>query len=178
MASLGVVQAPCHGASRADSADQPRDLSAAVQAPCHGASRADSADQPRDLSAAVQAPCHGASRADSADQPRDLSATGHALGISTSYEGTAYRTPHQGQEREHEPMSSMNIQETQFEEDQPYCQAYNLILTGRWMMAVPRSKARFDSDVAVNGLGNSTCKPLNSSFSILSPISYLLSTKK
>ena len=70
-------------------------------------------------------------------------------------------------------MSSMNIKATQFEEDQQYCQAYNLILTGRWMMAVPRSKARFDSDVAVNGLGNSTSRPLISSF--LSALPYLLS---
>lgn len=117
----------------------------------------------------VQAPCHGSSKADSTEQPRDLSAAGYALGISTSNEGTAYRTPHQGQEQE--PMSSMNIQATQFEEDQPYCQAYNLILTGRWMMAVPRRKARFDSDVAVNGLGNSISRPLISSF--LSPLPYL-----
>ena len=121
----------------------------------------------------VQAPCRGASRADSADQPRDLSAADHALGISSSNEGTAYRTALQGQEHEHEPMSSMNIKATQFEEDQQYCQAYNLILTGRWMMAVPRSKARFDSDVAVNGLGNSTSRPLISSF--LSALPYLLS---
>jgi ATP adenylyltransferase C-terminal domain len=121
----------------------------------------------------VQAPCHGASRADSADQPRDLSAAGHALGISTSNEGTGYRTALQGQEQEQEqePTPSMNIQATQFEEDQPYCQAYNLILTGRWIMAVPRSKARFDSDVAVNGLGNLTSRPLISS--PLSPISSL-----
>lgn len=120
----------------------------------------------------VQAPCP-ASRAESTEQPRDLSAAGHALTISSSNEGTAHRTPHQGQEHEHEPISSMNIRATQFEEEQPYCQAYNLILTGRWMMAVPRSKARFDSNVAVNGLGNSISRPLLSC--PLSPLSSFLS---
>lgn len=35
----------------------------------------------------------------------------------------------------------------------PYCEAYNLILTSMWMMAVPRSAQKADGLIAVNGLG-------------------------
>ena len=39
------------------------------------------------------------------------------------------------------------------EEEQSYCKAYNLILTSRWMMAVPRSAHKSENLVSVNGLG-------------------------
>lgn len=35
----------------------------------------------------------------------------------------------------------------------PYCQAYNLILTSMWMMAVPRSAQKAGGMITVNGLG-------------------------
>ena len=104
----------------------------------------------RDLMASlgiVRAPCPSITSAVSIGQPRDLSPAADALGmgksISNEDEGTARFRKEQEQEKEKE---------------QPYCHAYNLILTGRWMMAVPRSGARFDKNVSVNGLGERMSK--------------------
>ena len=44
-------------------------------------------------------------------------------------------------------------QEQKQELEPPFCEAYNLILTGRWMMAVPRTAGKFDDTITVNGLG-------------------------
>ena len=99
----------------------------------------------------VHAPCPGTTTAVSIEQPRDLSIASDASGIDTSNKDIVRHRREQG--GEYEPTSSMNTEARQIEREQPYCQAYNLILTGRWMMVVPRSKARFDEDVSVNGLG-------------------------
>ena len=108
----------------------------------------------RDLIASLgidQAPCSGTTGAASIGPSRDLSVAAAASSTATSKEEAARHR--RELEEEHEPISSKNIEARRLQEEQPYCQAYNLILTGRWMMAVPRSKARFDKDVAVNGLG-------------------------
>ena len=101
----------------------------------------------------VRAPCPSITSAASIGQPRDLSPAADALGmgkgmgmgISNEDEGTARFRKEQEKEKEKE-------------KEQPYCHAYNLILTGRWMMAVPRSGARFDKNVSVNGLGKRMSK--------------------
>lgn len=104
----------------------------------------------------VRAPCPSITSVASIGQPRDLSPAADALGLGMgmgmgiSNEGTARFRKEQEQEEGHQPLSSAK--------EQPYCHAYNLILTGRWMMAVPRSRARFDKYVAVNGLGERMSK--------------------
>ena len=35
----------------------------------------------------------------------------------------------------------------------PFCDAYNLILTEKWMMVVPRTSGKFEDLITVNGLG-------------------------
>ena len=47
--------------------------------------------------------------------------------------------------------------ENDVQDEQPYCLAYNLILTSRWMMAVPRSEGAYEHLVTVNGLGAYGC---------------------
>ena len=47
--------------------------------------------------------------------------------------------------------------EEEVEVEQPYCLAYNLILTSRWMMAVPRAEGAYEHVVTVNGLGVCVC---------------------
>ena len=96
----------------------------------------------------VRAPCPSITSA--RDPPPAADALGLGMGMGISNEGTARFRKEQEREERHLPLSS--------EKEQPYCHAYNLILTGRWMMAVPRSKARFDKYVAVNGLGERMSK--------------------
>jgi ATP adenylyltransferase C-terminal domain len=47
--------------------------------------------------------------------------------------------------------------EEQVQRDQelelPFCDAYNLILTEKWMMVVPRTNGKFENLITVNGLG-------------------------